>query len=60
MMCIILDYFNTWAHVNGKIIWIGHPSNFKVTWAEKSDDFNPIGVGLLGRSQLSNPSDLPC
>ena len=26
----------------------------------KIDDFNPIGVRLLGRSQLSNPSDLPC
>ena len=24
------------------------------------DDFNPIWVRLLGRSQLSNPSDLPC
>ena len=26
----------------------------------KIDDLNPIWVGLLGRSQLSNPSDLPC
>ena len=26
----------------------------------KFDDLNPIWVGLLGRSQLSNPSDLPC
>ena len=26
----------------------------------KIDDLNPIGVRLLGRSQLSNPSDLPC
>ena len=26
----------------------------------KIDDFNPIWVRLLGRSQLSNPSDLPC
>ena len=26
----------------------------------KVDDLNPIGVRLLGRSQLSNPSDLPC
>ena len=24
------------------------------------DDLNPIWVRLLGRSQLSNPSDLPC
>ena len=27
---------------------------------KKPDDFNPIWVRLLGRSQLSNPSDLPC
>ena len=26
----------------------------------KIDDFNPIWVRLTGRSQLSNPSDLPC
>ena len=26
----------------------------------KIDEFNPIWVRLLGRSQLSNPSDLPC
>ena len=26
----------------------------------KINDFNPIWVRLLGRSQLSNPSDLPC
>ena len=26
----------------------------------KIDDSNPIWVRLLGRSQLSNPSDLPC
>ena len=26
----------------------------------KIDDLNPISVRLLGRSQLSNPSDLPC
>ena len=26
----------------------------------KVNDLNPICVGLLGRSQLSNPSDLPC
>ena len=26
----------------------------------KIDDLNPIGVRLLGQSQLSNPSDLPC
>ena len=26
----------------------------------KIDDLNPVSVRLLGRSQLSNPSDLPC
>ena len=26
----------------------------------KIDDINPVWVRLLGRSQLSNPSDLPC
>ena len=26
----------------------------------KIDDWNPIWVRLLGQSQLSNPSDLPC
>ena len=26
----------------------------------KTDNLNPIWVRLLGRSQLSNPSDLPC
>ena len=26
----------------------------------KIDDLNPIWVRLLGQSQLSNPSDLPC
>ena len=26
----------------------------------KIDDLNPIWVRLLSRSQLSNPSDLPC
>ena len=37
----------------------GHPSNFKVTgW--KVDDLNPLWLRLLGQSQLSNPSDLPC
>ena len=37
-----------------------HPSNFKVTQVEKSKDFSPIWVRLQSRSQLSNPSDLPC
>ena len=37
--------------------------DFDLDWAFsdwKIDDLNPIWVRLLGRSQLSNPSDLPC
>ena len=30
----------------------------KICW--KIDNLNPIWVRLLGQSQLSNPSDLPC
>ena len=41
------------------IIFRGHLSNFKVTQAEKSD-LDQIWARLLGRAQLSNPSDLPC
>ena len=40
-------------------VFQGHPSNFKVTRAKKSM-LNPIWGTLLGRLQLSNPSDLPC
>ena len=39
------------------IVFRGHSSNFKVCLI---DYFNPIWVRLLGQSQLSNPSDLPC
>ena len=39
------------------IVFRGHSSNFKVCLI---DDFYPIWVRLLGQSQLSNPSDLPC
>ena len=38
----------------------GHPSNLKITWAEKIDDLKPIWVRLLDRTQISNPSDLLC
>ena len=42
------------------IVLQGHPSNFKVT-RDKYHLFWPkLGVSWLGRSQLSNPSDLPC
>ena len=39
--------------LGSSIIFWGHKG-----W--KIDDLNPIWVRLLGRSQLSNPSDLPC
>ena len=35
-------------------------SSVKFQGHRKIDDLNPIWVRLLGRSQLSNPSDLPC
>ena len=38
-----------------------HPSNFKVTWDKTSPNLTQIGrFRTIGRSQLSNPSDLPC
>ena len=43
------------------IVFQGHPSNFKVTWYKTSPIFTQIGrFRTIGRSQLSNPSDLPC
>ena len=43
------------------IVFHGHPSNFKVTWDKTSPIFTQIGrFRTIGRSQLSNPSDLPC
>ena len=43
------------------IVFQGHPSNFKVTWYKTSPILTPIGrFWTIGRSQLSNPSDLPC
>ena len=39
----------------------GHRSNFKVTWDKTSPILTQIGrFRIIGRSQLSNPSDLPC
>ena len=38
----------------------GSSINFSGYTGWKIDDSNPIWVRLLGRSQLSNPSDLPC
>ena len=43
------------------IVFQGHPSNFKVTRDKTSPIFTQIGRSrTIGRSQLSNPSDLPC
>ena len=43
------------------IVLQGHPSNFKVTRDKTSPMFTQIGrFRTIGRSQLSNPSDLPC
>ena len=43
------------------IVFQGHPSNFKVTGDKTSAILNQIGrFHSIGRSQLSNPSDLPC
>ena len=43
------------------IVFQGHPSNFKVTRYKTSPIFTQIGCfRTIGRSQLSNPSDLPC
>ena len=43
------------------IYYQGHPSNFKVTWYKTSPILTQIGrFWTIGRSQLLNPSDLPC
>ena len=43
------------------IVFLGHPSNFKVTKYKTSPILTQIGhFRTIGRSQLSNPSDLPC
>ena len=43
------------------IVFQGHPSNFKVTRDKTSPILTQIGrLRTIGRSQLSNPSDLPC
>ena len=42
-------------------VFQGHPSNFKVTQDKTSPILTQIGrFRTIGRSQLSNPSDLPC
>ena len=43
------------------IVFLGHPSNFKVTRYKTSPILTQIGrFRTIGRSQFSNPSDLPC
>ena len=43
------------------IVFQGHPSNFKVTRDKTSPILTQIGhFRTISRSQLSNPSDLPC
>ena len=43
------------------IVFQGHLSNFKVTRDKTSPILTQIGCfWTIGRSQLSNPSDLPC
>ena len=43
------------------MVFQGHPSNFKVTRDKTSLILSQIGhFRTIGRSQLSNPSDLPC
>ena len=43
------------------IVFQGHPSNFEVTRYKTSPILTQIGrFWTIGRSQLSNPSDLPC
>ena len=43
------------------IVFLCHPSNFKVTRDKTSPILTQIGrFRTIGRSQLSNPSDLPC
>ena len=43
------------------IVFQGHPSNFKVTRDKTSPILTQIGCfRTIGRSQLWNPSDLPC
>ena len=43
------------------VVFQGHPSNFKVTRYKTSPILTQIErFRTVGRSQLSNPSDLPC
>ena len=49
------------AKERNPIVFQGHPSNFKVTWDKTSLILTQIvRFRTIGRSQLSNPSDLTC
>ena len=49
------------AKERSPIVFQCHPSNFKVTRDKTSPILTQIGrFQIIGRSQLSNPSDLPC
>ena len=49
------------GHTAKKIVdFFGSSIKFQGHMGWKLDDLNPVWVRLLGRSQLSNPSDLPC
>ena len=49
------------AKKRSPIVFQGHPSNSKVTRDKTSRILTQIGrFWTIGRSQLSNPSDLPC
>ena len=50
-----------WCSIDEVSFYIsGSSIKFQGHTGWKIDDLNPIWVRLLGRSQLSNPSDLPC
>ena len=57
MKCCKLEIAKEWC----PIVFQGHPSNFKVTRYKTSPILTQIRrFRTIGRSQLSNPSDLPC
>ena len=50
-----------WHSIGQVPYWFVRSSiKFEGHMHRKLDDLNPIWVRLLGQSQLSNPSDLPC
>ena len=47
-------------HRRGALLFFGVIHQISRSHGLKIDDLNPIWLRLLGRSQLSSPSDLPC